>query len=123
MTYRLSSVAVLAVMLAGCNSPRTATSVLQDAEKALGSVNSIQYTGTGMSAFFGQALTAGQEWPRRDLTSYTRTINYQQRSAKEELNFAQPQFGGQQQNTQVNGDKAWNIGPNGPAPQLAAAEE
>src|SRR5262245_11304227 len=98
------------LVFAGCSSPKTATSVLQDAEKALGSVNSIQYSGTGMSAFFGQAQLAGQEWPRRDLTSYTRTINYQQKSAREELNFAQAQFGGQQQNTQVNGDKAWNVG-------------
>ena len=89
----------------------------------MGNPSSIQYSGTGMNAFFGQALTAGEAWPRRELSSYTRTINYDQRSAREELNFAQPAFGGQQQNTQVNGDKAWNVGPNGPAPQLAAAEE
>ena len=76
-----------------------------------------------MNAFFGQALTAGQEWPRREMSSYTRSINYEQRSARDEMNFAQPTFGGQQQNTQVNGDKAWNVGPNGPAPQLATAEE
>jgi glyoxylase-like metal-dependent hydrolase (beta-lactamase superfamily II) len=50
-------------------------------------------------------------------------VNYEQRSARDEMNFAQPTFGGQQQNTQVNGDKAWNVGPNGPAPQLATAEE
>jgi glyoxylase-like metal-dependent hydrolase (beta-lactamase superfamily II) len=76
-----------------------------------------------MNAFFGQALTAGQEWPRRELSSFTRAVNYEQRSAKDELNFAQPTFGGQQQNAQVNGDKAWNVGPNGAVPQPAAAEE
>jgi glyoxylase-like metal-dependent hydrolase (beta-lactamase superfamily II) len=97
--------------------------VLRDAQQAMGSVNSIQYSGTGMNAFFGQALTAGQEWPRRDMSSFTRAVNYEQRSARDEMNFAQPTFGGQQQNTQVNGDKAWNVGPNGPAPQLATAEE
>jgi glyoxylase-like metal-dependent hydrolase (beta-lactamase superfamily II) len=89
----------------------------------MGDVNSIQYSGTGMNAFFGQALTAGQEWPRRELSSFTRAVNYEQRSGRDELNFAQPTFGGQQQNAQVNGDKAWNVGPNGPVPQLAAAEE
>ena len=113
----------LAVVLAGCSSPKTATSVLQSAQTAIGNPGSIQYSGTGMNAFFGQALLAGQEWPRRGLSGYTRTINYEQRAGREELNFAQPQFGGQQQNTQVNGDKAWNVGPNGPAPQLATAEE
>jgi glyoxylase-like metal-dependent hydrolase (beta-lactamase superfamily II) len=76
-----------------------------------------------MNAFFGQALTAGEAWPRRNLSGFTRTINYEQRSASDELTFAEPVFGGQQQNAHVNGDKAWNIGPNGPAPQLAAAEE
>jgi glyoxylase-like metal-dependent hydrolase (beta-lactamase superfamily II) len=109
-------------LAAACSTPRTATSVLQAAQTALGNVNSIQYSGTGMNAFVGQALTAGGEWPRRELSSFTRTINYEQRSAREELNFAQPTFGGQQQNTQVNGDKAWNMGPNGPVPQPAAAE-
>ena len=33
--------------------------------------------------------------------------------------FANQVFGGQHQNAQVNGDKAWTVGPNGPAPQLA----
>src|SRR5512145_337248 len=113
----------LALAIAACSGPRDANSVLQDAQAAMGNVNSIQYSGTGMNAFFGQALTAGQEWPRRELSSFTRAVNYEQRSASDELNFAQPTFGGQQQNAQVNGDKAWNVGPNGPVPQLAAAEE
>jgi glyoxylase-like metal-dependent hydrolase (beta-lactamase superfamily II) len=122
MVKRLSFL-VLAFTMAACSSPRDAAGVLRDAQRAMGSVNSIQYSGTGMNAFFGQALTAGQEWPRRDMSSYTRAINYEQRSARDEMNFAQATFGGQQQNTQVNGDKAWNVGPNGPAPQLATAEE
>jgi glyoxylase-like metal-dependent hydrolase (beta-lactamase superfamily II) len=123
MTTRFWLAAALALTFAGCNRAPTATSVLQDAQDAMGNPSSIQYSGTGMNAFFGQALTAGEAWPRRDLASYTKTINYDQRSAREELNFAMPVFGGQQQNTQVNGDKAWNVGPNGPVPQLAAAEE
>ena len=113
----------LGLAAAACSRTPTATSVLQDAQAAMGNPTTIQYSGKGMSAFFGQALTAGEAWPRRDLASYTRSINYDQRSAREELNFVMPQFGGQQQNTQVNGDKAWNVGANGPAPQLAAAEE
>ena len=115
----------LAVALAvACSAPpKTATSVLQDAQKALGDVKTIQFAGTGMSAFVGQALTAGEPWPERELSGFTETINYDQKSAKVDLSFAQPTFGGQQQNTAVNGDKAWNVGPNGPAPQLAAAEQ
>jgi glyoxylase-like metal-dependent hydrolase (beta-lactamase superfamily II) len=107
----------------GCSTPpKTAATVLQDAQKALGAASSIQYSGTGMSAFVGQALLAGEPWPVRELSSFTETVNYDQKSARAELNFAQPTFGGQQQNTEVNGDKAWNVGPNGPVPQLATAE-
>jgi glyoxylase-like metal-dependent hydrolase (beta-lactamase superfamily II) len=122
MDKKLWLAAGVAVVAAGCSTPRTATGVLQAAQTAMGNASSIQYAGTGMSAFVGQALTAGQEWPRRDLSSFTRIINYEQRSSREELGFAQPTFGGQQQNAQVHGDKAWNVGPNGPVPQVAAAE-
>jgi len=122
MDRRFWLAAGVALGLAACSTPRTATSVLQAAQAALGNVNSIQYSGTGMSAFVGQALTAGEEWPRRDLSNFTRTINYAQGASREELTFAQPTFGGQQQNAQLNGDKAWNVGPNGPVPQVAAAE-
>jgi glyoxylase-like metal-dependent hydrolase (beta-lactamase superfamily II) len=122
MASRLVLVLALAVAV-GCSAPRDAASVLRDAQQAMGQVSSIQYSGSGNNAFFGQALTAGQEWPRRELSSFTRTINYDQRSSRDELSFAQPTFGGQQQNAQVSGDKAWNVTPAGPAPQPAAAEE
>jgi len=117
-------VAIGLALTGACSAPpKTATSVLQDAQKSLGEVKTIQFSGTGMSAFVGQALAAGEPWPARELSGFTETINYEQKSAKVDLNFAQPTFGGQQQNTEVNGDKAWNVGPNGPAPQVAAAEQ
>src|SRR5205809_780597 len=105
MLRRLWLFAGVILGVAGCSTPRTATSVLLAAQMAMGSPTSIQYSGTGMNAFVGQALTAGEEWPRRDLSSFTRTINYEQRASRDELNFAQPTFGGQQQNAEVNGDK------------------
>lgn len=111
----------LCVLATACSS--TPKSVLDSAQKAMGNPKSIQYSATGMNAFFGQALSAGKEWPRRELTSYTRTINYDQKSSSEQLNFAQPTFPSQQQNAEVSGDKAWNVGANGtPAAQPANAE-
>ena len=56
------------LLLAACAS--TPRSVLESAQKAMGDPNSIQYSATGMNAFFGQALSAGKEWSRRQLTSY-----------------------------------------------------
>jgi hypothetical protein len=60
MDKRLWLAAGLILAIAGCNTTRDANGVLQDAQTAMGNVNSIQYSGTGMNAFFGQALTAGQ---------------------------------------------------------------
>jgi hypothetical protein len=113
----------LLFVVAGCAARKDADSVLSGALEKIGDVSSIEYSGTGRNGFFGQAILAGQEWPLREMSSFTRTIDYTQRSAREELTFTQPTFGGQQQNAQVNGDKAWNMGPNGPVPQAAAAEE
>jgi hypothetical protein len=76
----------LALAMTGCSliSP-DANSVLSSAQKAMGSVKTIQYSGIGNNAFFGQALSVGKEWPRRDMTAYARTINYDQKSASEEF--------------------------------------
>ena len=123
MNKRLWLVTGLAVVITGCSAAKDANSVLQDAQEAMGTVSSIQYSGTGMSGDFGQSLTAGQEWPRRELSSFTRSVSYDQRAARQELNFAQPVFGGQQQNAQVSGDKAWNVGLRGPVSRPGAAEE
>ena len=109
------------LLVTGCAT--TPKSVLESAQKAMGNPNSIQYSANGMNAFFGQALSAGKEWPRRQLTNYSRTVNYVQKSSSEQLNFAQPTFPSQQQNAEVNGDKAWNIGANStPVSQPANAE-
>lgn len=118
-----ASVAMVAVMCAAPAMAQDAKAVIARAQAAMGNPAALQYTGTGMNAFFGQALTAGEEWPRRPLESMTAAVNYDQKAATLGLVFKNPVFGGQRQNTFVNGDKAWNIGPNGPNPQLAAAEE
>ncbi len=120
--FWLTSILALAVAVTTL-SAQDAKTVLAAADKAIGSVKSVQFSGTGMNAFFGQALTAGKEWPRRNLESVTGAINYDQKSARMELVFKEAVFGGQRQNTVVNGDKAWTVGPNGAVPQLAAAEE
>ena len=142
MRRRLWVAGGLAVALAGCNRGNDANSVLQAAQVVMGNPNSIQYSGTGMHARFPVSFAAGGEWTRRELSSYTRAINYEQRSSREEWTF----YGGQPENQQVNSDKAWTVRPKAPegfdsdpssytpypygpdgigtpgAPQLAAAE-
>ncbi len=115
---RMLLVIGIAAISTACSQPRTAASVLQAAQQTMGNPASIRYAGTGMNAAVGQALAVGQAWPRRDLTAYSRTIDYDKRASREELTYAQMVFGGQQQNTQVVGDKAWNVGASGPGPQV-----
>jgi glyoxylase-like metal-dependent hydrolase (beta-lactamase superfamily II) len=111
------------LLLAAPAAAQDAKSVIARAQAALGNPASVQFTGAGMNGFFGQALTAGETWPQRPVDTVSAAIDYDRKAANLDLTFHEPVFGGQHQVTFVNGDRAWNIGPNGPGPQLAAAEE
>jgi len=62
-----------------------------------------------MNGFYGQALTAGEEWPQREVVSLVRSIDYQHQEASDEFTFTQPTWGGQKQATFVRGDRAWDV--------------
>ncbi|MCZ6917014.1 MAG: MBL fold metallo-hydrolase, partial [Gemmatimonadetes bacterium] len=110
---------------------------MQTAATAMGSANmeSIRYSGTGWQGMVGQNFAPDQDWPRVDLTSYTRTIDFETMSSREEYVRAQgdnPRQGGgrgfpflaeQRVTTLVSGDYAWDLTAEGqPVPQPAAAE-
>jgi glyoxylase-like metal-dependent hydrolase (beta-lactamase superfamily II) len=106
---------------------------LQSAMKVIGDVKSIQYSGTGKVDAFGQSFTPTSAWPALNLTSYTKTIDYDSKSAKEELTRVEPnppiQGGGRpfagedKQVNLVSGHFAWDQPDGAPVPQLGAAEE
>src|SRR3984893_667675 len=75
---------------AGAASAQDAKTVLQTAQKAMGDVTSIQYSGTGHLNSFGQAWVPNAAWPVTNLTSYTKTIDYSSKSAKEDLIHSEP---------------------------------
>ena len=89
----------------------------------MGDVRSITYSASGMYARYGQGLTAGEPWRQRELSGFTRTINYDQRAMRDEVTFGPTVVGRYEPNEQVSGDRAWGVGPQGPVPQIAAAEE
>lgn len=114
-----------------------AKGLLQAADKAVGAsaVNSVQFSGTGWISFVGQSFTAEGDWPRVDLKSYTETIDYASRSAKEEYVRVQgnnsrngggagfPILGEPRTTNFVSGNYAWTLNAQGqPAAQPAAAE-
>jgi glyoxylase-like metal-dependent hydrolase (beta-lactamase superfamily II) len=112
-----------------------ARGVLQAAAKNMGAdtLRTIEITGTGMNAAVGQSYAPGTDWPRFEITSYTKTIDYDNRASREQLTRRQgnypaqggggtPLQGDQQQNTAVNGNFAWAVQGTMANPQPAAAE-
>ena len=94
--------------------------VLEKAANAMGaaSLNSIQFSGTGHVSALGQNLLPNAPWPETTITSYTRTVDYANKSAREELTRVQNNppskgggapFGGEQKQVNlVSGEYAWN---------------
>src|SRR5262245_8512999 len=124
--------ALLAVIVVARNTLRAqdARSVVQAAMKAMGTANvkTLQYSGTGWNAAVGQSFSPQADWPRFEVTRYTRTIDYDARSSREELTRRQgsnpPRGGGgtplqgeQQQVAIVSGNYAWNMDGQNPVPQ------
>ena len=104
-----------------------ARALLQAADNAVGAskVNSIQYTGTGRISYLGQNFTTTDDWPRVDLKSWSQMIDYNGKSAKEEMVRVQgnnpPRGGGagfpitgeQSSTTLVSGNFAWTLNAQG----------
>ena len=131
LTIQLSLLVVVAALAMGVASAQDAKTVIQNAQRTLGNVDSIQYSGTGKMGGVGQSWTPGGAWHPTVITNYTRTIDYASRSAKEELTRTQENpparggeapFGGEQRQVNlVSGQYAWNQPGNAPVPALAAA--
>ena len=137
MAKRLWMSLSLAVLMVGTGGAQNVDSVLKAAAAAMGVTNmkSIQYTGTGWQGMVGQNVAPDQDWPRVDLTSYTRTIDFDTMSSREEYVRVQgnnPARGGgagfpfltEQRVVNLNsGNFAWTLNAQGqPTAQPAAAE-
>jgi hypothetical protein len=97
-------------------------------------VKSIRYSGAGWSAPLGQGYSPNDDWPRLEMSSYSRVINYESRSSQEEWTRKQgnyPRLGGGgvpvegewKQRFLVSGQYAWNMDGNNatPAARLASS--
>jgi glyoxylase-like metal-dependent hydrolase (beta-lactamase superfamily II) len=134
MARKLCVLVGFIALIAVAAEAQDAKSVLQAASTAMGAGNlrSIQYSGTGWNAAVGQSYASDEDWPRFEMTKYSRVIDYDNRSSREELTRRQgtypPRGGGgtpiqgeQQQVNVVNGNAAWNMqGTNATAAPAAA---
>jgi glyoxylase-like metal-dependent hydrolase (beta-lactamase superfamily II) len=96
----------------------SAEGVLKRASAAMGAPKSLRYVADGSGWTFGQAFKPGMPWPKIDVRSQTRSIDYASGAMREEITLsrAEPRGGGgyplqgEQRNDQyVSGDFAWNV--------------
>ena len=135
MARRVAAVCALMALMVGTAAAQDARAVLQAASTAMGAANlkTVQITGTGWNAAMGQSFNPEADWPRFEVTKYTRTIDYDARSSSEQITRRQgtypaqggggtPIQGDQQQHFVVSGTTAWNMQGTTAAPAAAAAE-
>jgi glyoxylase-like metal-dependent hydrolase (beta-lactamase superfamily II) len=124
---------ILCVLMPRLGHGQEAKAVLEGVAKAMGDVKSLQYTGSGSTFSFGQNPTPGTPWPRFNAKSYTRMINYDTASMRDEIVRSQaepgarggglPLAGEQRQILMVSGNHAWNQVGENINPALAAVAD
>ena len=97
-----------------------AKSVLEATIKNLGEVRSLQYSGSGAQFTLGQSVSPDTPWPRVELKSFTRTVDYDRQATRNEAVGPNGPLATQF----LAGDRAWGqAGTNvTPAAPSAAAE-
>jgi glyoxylase-like metal-dependent hydrolase (beta-lactamase superfamily II) len=130
MVRRISVLVAMLALIVGSASAQDAKSALVAAAKNMGATNlkTIQYSGTGFIAAVGQSYSLTDDWPRFEVTRYTRTIDYDAKSGSEDYTRRQgnypPRGGGftplQGEPRTValsSGNYAWNMEGDKPMPQ------
>ena len=144
---RQTSISLSLLLLLAAGTARTqgaekdAQAAILRAQRAMGDVRSIRYSGTGTLGSVGMNWNPTSPWHATELTSYTRTIDYPSASSTEEMARQQlnpPMLGGEAPFTEpihegrrISGKYAWNQPANGNPtpppnvvqPALAAASE
>jgi glyoxylase-like metal-dependent hydrolase (beta-lactamase superfamily II) len=93
-----------------------AKSVLEATVKSMGDVKSVQYSGSGAVFNLGQSLSPAEPWPRVEVKSFTRAVDYDKLATRNEAVGPQGPLAAQF----LAGDKAWglagaNVTPASPA--------
>lgn len=124
------AVLTLGIVSVGTASAQDARSALQAAAAAMGATNlkTIQYSGTGWTAAVGQNFALTDDWPRFEVPTYTKAIDYEARSSREDYTRRQgnypPRGGGftplqgePRTTALLSGDFAWNLDGANAVPQ------
>jgi metallo-beta-lactamase superfamily protein len=123
----LIGVALVALVVTA-GSAQDARAVLQASATAMGlnNLKTIQYAGTGWNALVGQSFDLDEDWPRFEVTAYTRTIDYDANVGREDFTRRRGNYpmrgggapfdGDQRVVNVVSGGYAWNLQGEKPVP-------
>jgi glyoxylase-like metal-dependent hydrolase (beta-lactamase superfamily II) len=130
---RCVATGALAILLASCAHRDDAQAVLEEADRAMGgaAVKTVRYTATGTGWGFGQAWRPHMAWPRANVVSYERVLDYANNAYREEQvrSRAEPNGGtalplsGEQRTIALWRDGiAWNVSGSTATPSLRDAQ-
>ena len=140
MKIRILVVLAVFVLTAGTAIPQSMVhenprAFMETVATAMGTdrINTMEYSGAGQTRAFGQSFSTDTDWPRFDMPSYTRVIDFGANYSRVDYTRTQgnnpPRGGGgtpiqgeQQRVELVNGDYAWNMNGNNAQPAVNAAE-
>jgi glyoxylase-like metal-dependent hydrolase (beta-lactamase superfamily II) len=118
LVFLLTAVLLLFPVAAQAQDGRAA---LESVAKALGATNlkSIEIQGSGVTFQVGQSATPGMPWPQFNVRTFTRVVNYETASLREEIvrtrALEPPRGGGAYVRGEhklvfvLSGDQAWNV--------------
>jgi glyoxylase-like metal-dependent hydrolase (beta-lactamase superfamily II) len=122
MRIALAWVIALLLSLPLASHAQDGRATLEAAARALGAggLRSLEYSGSGVHFALGQSAAPGQPWPRFNVKSFTRSVDYETAALHDEIVRTQaenpPRGGGQQpvrgeqrQSFHLSGDHAWNV--------------
>ena len=100
MTKRCIAALAAVMLLSWTASAQDAKTVIDNASKAMGSLKSVEYSGSGFDYAIGQNVTPNSPWPKFVDKTYKRTMNFETPAYRMERTRVQgenpPRGGGQQ---------------------------
>ena len=130
----LFGLVIMCMLMPQLGHGQDAKTTLAGVAKAMGEPKSLQYTGSGTLWQLGQSAYPGAPWPRFNIKSSTRAVNYDTLSMRDEVvrtqgenpprgGGVQPVIGEQRQILLVSGIYAWNQAGENAVPALAAVAD
>jgi glyoxylase-like metal-dependent hydrolase (beta-lactamase superfamily II) len=139
MATKLGLLCGMSVLISLTSSPvaaQDAKAILQSVARNIGAdgLRCVTYSGSGYVGAVGQNFTPRDDWPRIELASFTKTVNFETKSAREEQVRRQGSFpsrggggipiqGEVRQINMVSGNYAWALQGTNAIPQPATAAQ